>query len=872
MKDLLEATLERSLEYLESLRARPVSPDPAAVAGLKAFDIPLQQNPIDPLNVVEELDRVARRTQWRCDFLDSLLAASVRLRSRRIGSCRHGIKTRDSTTRRLRLRSSATPGWHGGKHTVGRITVETGTAFWHYLLVPMHETIRLRSLPLFNKAVRPFLILAMPAIIPGFASAAFAQGTSTDSVATPITTVTVTATRSPRAVIETASPVIVVDGAKIHGALANGSAELLREYPGVDITGSGANQGRPIIRGQRGQRILLLEDGVRLNNTRRQQDFGELPALVGLDGLDRIEVVRGPASVLYGTDAIGGVINLINASPSFTASGPRVGGLLRYRYSSSDRQKRPSGGVNAQVGRFSFSATGDYRNAKDYEAPAGTFGKLSLAKDTRVNGTGVKDANVAVQAAAKLSANQELSVRYSRYTASDAAFGFVSNTDLGTPKAAAVDIRYPDQRYAKTSFRYRASSLGLPFADRSEIVAYTSGNDRSLTLNVFIPFGPGTPPGAGVSVKSRNVTNLNTVGFRAEAAKVFWKQVFTYGADFFRDRSNNTDSSVTTVLGFGPPRPKMNDTASTPNASFRSTGLFAQTEAVLTDRLSIVSGMRWQTVTTNTRLTPKISAPLVESSDKAVVAAGNALFRVAGNVNLIASVGRAFRSPNLIERFFNGATPEGNGYQLRNPDLKAESSIDVDLGIKAGFRGVYGEAFFFRNSISNGIRIAPTGTKVGQFAAFKNVNVDRIRDSGVELSLQAPLSAGFNPGFSFTKIRSKNVLNPLNPVGDSYSSKVTGSLGWKNSSGRFWSEYLVRANGKRKDVSLGTSPIGPILPAFTVHSVRGSAKLFKTGSVSHSLNFAVNNLTNRLYAEFSNASFFRPEPKRSAAVSWTTTF
>ena len=726
-----------------------------------------------------------------------------------------------------------------------------------------------------NKAFRPLTAIAFAVAIAGLASPVAAQGPTSalpDSGSAPLTTVTVTATRSPRQIIETPSPVIVVDSTKIRGSLANGSAELLREYPGVDLTGTGANQGRPIIRGQRGQRILLLEDGVRLNNTRRQQDFGELPALVGLDGVERIEVVRGPASVLYGTDAIGGVMNLINTAPAFANGSARFGGLLQYRYSNNDRQSRPSGALHAETSRLSFSANGAFRNAHDYDAPAGTFGKLTLGKDTRVNGTGVRDNNVAIQGAAKLFDNQELSARFSRYSATDAAFGFVANADLGTPNAPAIDIRYPEQNYTKTSVRYRADALGLPFADRTEVVAYTSGNERSLTLNVFVPFGPGTPPGAGVSVKSRNFTDVNTVGFRAEAAKAFWKQVLTYGADFFRDRSDNTDSAVTTVVGFGPPHPQTNDTASTPNASFRSTGFFAQTEAAVSDRLSLVAGSRWQTVTTRTRSTPKISAPLVESSDNALVAAGNALFRVAENVNLIASVGRAFRSPNLIERFFNGATPEGSGYQLRNPDLKAESSIDMDLGVKAGFRGVYGEAFFFRNSISNGIRIAPTGTKVGQFAAFRNVNVEKLRDQGIELLLQADLPSGFNLGTSFTKIDSKNVSNPLNPVGDSYSSKVTGSLGWKDSSGRFWSEYFVRANGKRKDVALGASPVGPILPSFTVHSIRGGAKLFSTGSVSHSLNFAVNNLTNKLYAEFSNASFFRPEPKRSVAVSWTTSF
>ncbi len=726
-----------------------------------------------------------------------------------------------------------------------------------------------------NRAFRTLVALSFVAAIPGIASRGTAQGPTsaiTDSGATPLTSVTVTATRSPRQVILTPNPVIVVDSTRIRGSLANGAAELLREYPGVDITGTGANQGRPIIRGQRGQRILLLEDGIRLNNSRRQQDFGELPALVGLDGLERIEVVRGPASVLYGTDAIGGVINLINSDPRFTASTFNAGGSVSYRYSSSDRQRRPSGSLTAQLGRLSLSGNAAFRNAQDYEAPSGSFGKLTLANDTRVHGTGVKDQNVALQAAVRIRQGDEISARFSRYEASKAAFGFVSNADLGTPNSPSIDIRYPHQNYSKTSVRYRAKSLGLPFADRADVIGYTTGNERSLALDVFVPFGPGTPPGAGVSVKSRNFTDVNTVGVRAEAAKAFWKQVLTYGADFFRDRSDNSDSSVTTVFGFGPPRPNVNDTASTPNASFRSTGLFVQSEASLTDRLSLVAGTRWQAVSTRTRTTPKISAPLVESSDNAVVAAGNALFRITENVNFIASVGRAFRSPNLIEKFFNGAAAEGSGYQLRNPDLKPETSLDVDLGIKAGYRAFYGELFVFRNSITNGIRIAPTGTKVGQFNAFQNVNVDRLRDQGIELLLRASLPAGFRVGSSYTSIDSRNVSNPLNPVGDSYSSKLTGSLGWQAANGRFWSEYLLRANGKRKDVALGTSPIGPVLPAFTVHSVRGGAKLFNTGAVSHSLNFSVNNLTNQLYAEFSNASFFRPEPKRSAAISWTTSF
>jgi outer membrane receptor protein involved in Fe transport len=688
---------------------------------------------------------------------------------------------------------------------------------------------------------------------------------------TPLTMVTITATRSPKTVFNTASPVLVVDSSRIHATLANGVAEVLRESPGVDITGSGANQGRPIIRGQRGQRILLLEDGIRLNNTRRQQDFGELPALVSPDLLERVEVVRGPASVLYGTDAIGGVINLITTEPTY-GIGTTVRGHASYQYSTNDRQQRPSGAVVGNVGRLGFAAAASYRNAKAYEAAAGTFGKITLVDETRVMDTGVRDESEAIQAGYGLSEHQSVSIKFSRYYARDAGFGFVENSALGAVNQPTIQIRYPAQTYEKLRVEYRANALVLPFADRAQLTGYTSSNERTLTLGVFVPFGPGTPPGAGVRVDSRNFTDIATIGLRGEVAKTIGKQVLTYGVDFFRDRSNNTDSSVTNVIGFGPPHPQINDTATTPNAAFRSVGVFAQGDLTLTKRVSAVLGTRWQSVRANTRATPRVITPLADASDRTVVGAANLLYRLTSNVNLVGSVGRAFRSPNLIERFFKGATPEGSGYQLPNLELKPERSLDVDLGIKMGGGHLYAEAFVFRNDVTDGIRISPTGTKVGPFMAFQNVNVDKIRDKGIEVLAQAGLGRSFTLGGSYTHFSSKNVLEPENPVGDTYSSKLTGSVGWRAPSGRFWSEYAVRMNGERKDVELGTSRVGPILPSFTVHSLRGGARLFTTRSLSNSVTVVVNNLTNVLYAEFSNASFFRPEPKRTLAVSWTSSF
>ena len=95
-----------------------------------------------------------------------------------------------------------------------------------------------------------------------------------------LTPIAVTATRSPKDVFLTPVPVDVLDRSDIRARAPNSVADLFRGLAGLDASGVGLTQVRPIIRGQRGQRILLLADGERLNNSRRQQDFGEVPALV----------------------------------------------------------------------------------------------------------------------------------------------------------------------------------------------------------------------------------------------------------------------------------------------------------------------------------------------------------------------------------------------------------------------------------------------------------------------------------------------------------------------------------------------------------------------------------------------------------------
>jgi outer membrane receptor protein involved in Fe transport len=684
--------------------------------------------------------------------------------------------------------------------------------------------------------------------------------------------VTVTATRTKKDTLEIPKAVSVVDRKKIEEKAPNNVTELLTELPGVDMNGVGANQSRPIIRGFRGQRILLMEDGMRMNNSRRQQDFGEIPALVDISEVDRVEVVRGPASVLYGSDAIGGVVNIITRVPDYDIGTSSIHGSIGYRYSSADKQNKGAVNINGNVGKLGFMLSGNLRSAKEYSAPAGTFGNINLTEDVTVSDTGVKDGGANLLLTYSFSKQQQISLKYEYYHSENAGFGFIE-PELYDPGASRIQIRYPMQEVQKYTFRYEHRRMGFALADHIGFTAYYSNNQRELTNNIFVPFGIPGMPQAGISIQTENFTDVNTLGFRLEFNKAAKKHTITYGADFFGDNTENTDASITQILGFGPPITTTDNIPKLPHAQYRSLGVFIQDDISLFARASLILGLRYQNVNAKTKQTPGLEGEeLVNSTDETVVGTANLLFRITDDLRLVLSVGRGFRSPNLIERFFDGVTPEGSGYQSRNTALKAETSLNVDVGFKFRRKNFHLEATFFNNVIRDGIRLSGTGGEVSGLPEYQNINVDKLRMQGIEALGRIFFNFGLSAQANVTYIKSKDLGSPDTPYVDTYSSKFNLNVRYDHPNRLFWLGYDLRINGDQKDILLVENPIGDIIPGFVIHSISAGITLFKNSSFPQQLGIIIGNLTNELYSEFSNASFFRPAPKRHIVLTWSARF
>ncbi len=720
------------------------------------------------------------------------------------------------------------------------------------------------------------LLIALTALaltVPASAAAQSTDRKQDTTVVYEVDPILVTATRGPREASKTPRPVSVLQRRDLVQQVPNTVSDLFRTLPGLDVAGVGVNQGRPQIRGQKGQRILLLSDGLRLNNSRRQQDFGELPALVDVNGVDRVEVVRGPASVLYGSDAIGGVVNIISRVPRQDG----LHGTANVRYGGVENQKAISARAYGRFDALTVRAGGTYREADAYTAPAGSFGNITLTDDALVDGTGTQDQSYDLRLGWDPGGSHSFFGHLERYEAEESGFGSVDPA-LYNPQGTPINISYPFQNFTKFSAGYRGQELGTALADQFELLAYGQDNERQLAFGVGpiqVPLGPGAF--GSININNLNETDIRSYGLRAEARKLAVDGLLvTYGLDLWRDRAIGTDEGVTTMTGFGPFPMEMTDNRpQLPEATYVSAGLFAQAEIEATDRLSFVGGARWQHVQAETFATEGLEdQDPISITDGTIVAAVNSLFRLTDEVTLVGSVGRAFRSPNLIERFFDGPTPEGSGYQVRNPELGPETSVNVDLGLRYRSGRLGFEAFAFRNKIRDGIRIQSLDYEVDGFTAHQNTNVDELLFRGIELSGDLDLGSGFSALSTFTWMDSENLLDVENPVGESFSSKLTGTLRYQDAADRFWLAGDVRHNGDQLEVDFGdNNPVGQIMPSFTVLNLRGGVTVWQSDSgMTHRLNVAVTNLTNQLYAEFSNVGFFRPEPKRNVTLTWNVSF
>lgn len=177
--------------------------------------------------------------------------------------------------------------------------------------------------------------------------------------------VKVTVNRMEQELHETNVSATVITQEEIRRDPAPTIAEQLKKIPGVMVhDGSMIGLPRISIRGEGTSRVLLMVDGVRISD---QKSMSGPAYLVDPSDVERIEIIKGPASVLYGSEAIGGVINIITKK----GGGKPIGGTAQLTYNSSSNSFEPYGSISGSYNGFNYRVSGNYIDANDRDTPDG---------------------------------------------------------------------------------------------------------------------------------------------------------------------------------------------------------------------------------------------------------------------------------------------------------------------------------------------------------------------------------------------------------------------------------------------------------------------------------------------------------------------
>ncbi|AIS11371.1 TonB-dependent receptor [Pseudomonas chlororaphis subsp. aurantiaca] len=473
-------------------------------------------------------------------------------------------------------------------------------------------------------------------------------------------------TANPLGSQQTAAPSTVLEGDELTLQQQGSLGETLNKQPGVSSSYFGPGASRPIIRGLDGDRIRLLRNGVgALDASSLSYDHA-----VPLDpvNVERIEIVRGPAALLYGGSAIGGVVNTFdNRIPTEAIEGIHGAGELRY--GGADTTRSSAGKLEAGNGTFALHLDANSRQFNDLKIPG--YARSRHAPPSE-DGDGKKGR------LGNSDGRQDGGAIGGSYTWDDGYAGLsYSNYDsnYGSPAEEDVRIRMKQDHYA---FASELRNLDGPFSSLKFDAGYTDYEHREIedgeTGTIFKNKGYE----ARVEARHQPLGPLNGV----------------IGTQVSR--------SEFSALG---------EEAFVPQTDTDSAALFILEELQATERLKLSLGGRLE----HTRVDPdskgneRFSQADSSSSFTAGSLSSGAVYTLTPIWSVAATLGYTERAPTFYELYANGAHVATGTYEVGDANLSKEKAVSSDLALRFDNGTHKGSVGVFYSHFSNYIGLLGSG-------------------------------------------------------------------------------------------------------------------------------------------------------------------
>ena len=550
--------------------------------------------------------------------------------------------------------------------------------------------------------------------------------------------VKVTAGRVEQELMDVNMSVSVITQEEIRRSSARNVGELLEDIPGVRINNDGGQGMKRIkIRGEDAFRTLVMIDGQKVSE---HKSMSGSPMLIDPSMIERIEVIKGPASVLYGSDAIGGAINIItkkggtkpiegevSAGMNTSASGKNASGSIyggidgwKYRLSASiednDNLKTPKGEMeNTYFTARSVSGFLSY----DF-TPDATVGASLDYYDLEFGSSDVNTPGFAVDVP-----------KWTRFKA--AAFGEIKNITSSFVRLR-TDIFYQKSKKDMTNTVPGVWTQG-------EVDTFKAMGFEEAFLNRV-----GVQAGNAYVLQPHASNDMNQYGFSIQADwQIGDRNYLIAGYEISYDDLNahswNTGTNVMPMMLTD----KNYDGYQMTNA------VYASMETLLSANLTLTYGARYTWVKTdmdsiNNKMGTKTSG---EGSDGKIVFNAGVLWHGTDNLTLRASYAQGYRSPILQELYID-TSMGSTGTTYANPDLKPETSDNFEIGARWNSTGLSADLAIFYSTADDYIATLYNAQKRG----YQYNNVAEAKTFGVELTSSVRIAeTGFEPYLTATWMR-----------------------------------------------------------------------------------------------------------------------
>jgi iron complex outermembrane recepter protein len=483
--------------------------------------------------------------------------------------------------------------------------------------------------------------------------------------------VTVTGVSSATSIRKTPVPVSIVRRIELLQTPSSNIIDALSRKPGISQLTTGAGISKPIIRGLGYNRVVVINDGVRQEGQQWGDEHGiEIDEL----SINKAEILKGPASLMYGSDALAGVINLITNVP--VAEGTTKGNILA-EYQTNNNLSGFNANIASNKKGINWNIYGTYKNAGNY----------ANKYDGRVLNSGFDEKNFG----GYIGINKSWGYSHLLFSSFNQNAGLIEGERAdatgkfilfaGTPlerQATGDDLKSNDLFVPKQKILHRKITSDNVFAIKRSKLKLNIG----LQNNIRNEFG--NPEDAGEKELSFDLKTINyNMQWQLPEMKD-WRTTLGVNGIY----QNNKNKGLEALI---------------PDYSLFDIGAFIYTQRSV-EKFTISGGGRFDNRNINSEQMlegASIKFPAFTKSFSNFSGSIGASYEANNFVTLKANVARGFRAPNMAELASNGTHEGTNRYEYGEQNLKSESSLQLDAGIELNYEHFSFSFSAFANNINN---------------------------------------------------------------------------------------------------------------------------------------------------------------------------